>query len=273
MTPYMPEVDAIPEHQEAAFRGARRMSADGIWSVPGTMVQWHNSIPAAAIAEEERRIGAEPVVALVTPGRLIIPVPCPPRGSFGPELNAGVRLIVPEDEPQAITVIAFNDVLGADLPDWPKDQAITAELVKLLIPFLGYLLGLASAGHRVVVFEGHSSALVVACRDADLLIVDDIMLAHLQQDWVSVTSGAMRKPRILVFGRDGRIIPLDPASARPLAVPGREALKVDLGCLAGAVRGNRAQPLPLLLILSASDLPERSVSPPKPKRPWWWPFG
>jgi hypothetical protein len=204
---------------------------------------------------------------------MILPIPCPPRGCFGPELIAGVRLIVPEDEPQAITVIAFNDVLRAELPDRPEQQGITAELVNLLIPFLGYLLGMASTGHSVIVFEGHSSALALACRDADLLIVDDAMLAHLQKDWVAGACGAMGKPRILVFGRDGRIIPLDPASARPLAVPGREALEVDLGRLEGKDPGNQAQPLPLLLIDPASYLPKRSASPPKPKRPWWWPFG
>jgi hypothetical protein len=271
MTPYMPEVDAIPEQQEAAFRGARRMSADGVWSVPGTMVQWHDSIAEAAREEEKRRIGAAPVVALVTPGRMILPIPCPPRGSLGPVLIAGVRLIVPEKEPQAITVIAFNDVLRADLPDGPKDQAITPELVNFLIPFLGYLLGMASTGHSVVVFEGHSSTLALACRDADLLIVDDVILPHLQRDWVSLASGAMRKPRILVFGRDGRIIPVDLDNARPVAAPG-QTLKVDLGRLEEAVRGNRAQPLPLLLMLPTNCLPATSVSPPKPKRPWWWPF-
>src|SRR5262245_9540194 len=105
MTPYMPQVDAIPEQQEATFRGARRMSAEGTWSVP-TLVQWHSSIPEAKIAEAARRIGAGPIVALVTPGRVIIPIPCPPHGSLGPELIAGLRAIVPEDEPRAITVVA-----------------------------------------------------------------------------------------------------------------------------------------------------------------------
>jgi hypothetical protein len=204
---------------------------------------------------------------------MIVPIPCPPRDNLGPELIAGVRLIVPEDEPQAVTVIAFNDVLKAELPDRCEQQGVTTELVNLLIPFLGCLLGMASTRHSVVVFEGHSSAVALGCRDADLLIVDEPMLTGLQADWVSVASGAMRNPRILVFRRDGRIIPLDPTSAQPRALPDREALQVDLGRFEGMVRATGAGPLPLLLIDPASYLPERSASPPKPKKPWWWPFG
>jgi hypothetical protein len=272
MKPYLPEVDAIPEQQQATFSGARLMSAQGVWSVP-TLVQWHTSIPEAAITEAAHRLGVEPIVALVTPGRVIVPIPCPPRGSFGPELIARVRLIVPEDEPQAITVIAFNDVLKAEVPDRLKRQGVTPELVSLLIPFLGYLLGVASIGHSVVVFEGHSSALALACWDADLLIVDEAMLTLMQPGSVSVASRAMRKSRMMVFGRDGRIFPLDPTNAQPLDVPDREPLQQDLGRFEAVVRANRAQPLPLLLIDPASYLSERSASPPKPKKAWWWPFG
>jgi hypothetical protein len=268
----MPEVDAPPEQQEASFRGARRRSAEGVWSVP-TLVQWHTSMPEVAIAEAERLIGAVPIVALVTPGRMILPIPCPPRGSSGPELIGGVRRIVPEDEPQAITVIAFNDVFRAELPDRPEQQGITPELVNLLIPFLGCLLGMAYTGHSVIVFESHSSALALACRDADLLIVDEAMLPRLQPAWVTVANRAMRKPRILVFRRDGRMIPLDSTSAQPVAVPHQEIPEQDLGRFEGVVRANGTQPLPLLLIDPASYLAERSASPPKPKRPWWWPFG
>src|SRR5262249_35046810 len=107
----------------------------------------------------------------------------------------------------------------------------------------------------------------------DLLIVDEAMLARMQPGSVGVASRAMRNPRILVFGRNGRIIPLDPASAQPLDVPDREALEPDLGGFEGAVRASQPQPLPLLLIDPASYLLVRSASPPKPKRPWWWPLG
>jgi hypothetical protein len=47
------------------------------------------------------------------------------------------------------------------------------------IPFFGFLLGFAAIGHRVWVFEGHSSALQAGCREADLLIVDGGILPFL----------------------------------------------------------------------------------------------
>jgi hypothetical protein len=200
-------------------------------------------------------------------------MPCSAPGSYGSELITGVRQIVPEDEPQTIIVIAFNDVHHVDLPDRLKKQGVTAELVSDLIPFLGYLLGMAHLGHSVVVFEGHSSALVVACRDADLLIVDEVMLAHLQQDWISVACGVMRKPRILVLARHGRIVPVDPMSGQRPAIPDEKTLQVDLGRFDRVVRANGARPLPLILIDPASYLSERLANPPRPKRAWWWPFG
>jgi hypothetical protein len=84
--------------------------------------------------------------------------------------------------------------------------------VNQFIPFLGYLIGMAYLGHSVVVFEGHPSALSIACRDADLLIVDGAMLQHLQKDRVTVATSVLRKRKILVFGRDGKIAEI---SAKP----------------------------------------------------------
>jgi hypothetical protein len=38
------------------------------------------------------------------------------------------------------------------------------------------------------------------------------MADHLQDDWVAVAARAMRRPRILLFGRDGRIVAIDPST-------------------------------------------------------------
>jgi hypothetical protein len=173
----MPEVDATSEQQQLAFEKARKLASEGT-GVPGK--------------------AAERCVAIVTPGRMVMPIPCPPPGSMSAELVAGICGIIPETDAQAITVIAFNDMI--------KQRALTPQQANALIPFLGYLIGMAYAGHSVVVFEGHPTALSIACRDVDLLLVDDAMRAHLQSDWASVAAGVMRKPRILVFSRDGRIM-------------------------------------------------------------------
>src|SRR5262249_27234646 len=130
----------------------------------------------------------------------------PPQEAVSREWVESIRAIVPEEQPQNITSIAYTDVVSRG--------AFDASKVNDLIPFTGYLLGMAFLGHNVVVFEGHPSALVAGCQGADLLIVDDAMADLLQDDWVSVAARAMRRPRILVFRRDGRIMVVDPAPDR-----------------------------------------------------------
>jgi hypothetical protein len=181
MAVQMPDVD--PDRDFAAcFVQARRLSA-GTVDVPG---------------EEP----GQRSVAIVTPWRLIMPIPCPPRQSVSAAMLASIRAIVPPHPKQAVTVIALNDVV--------KQGALTPGQANTLIPFLGYLVGMAYDGHTVVVFEGHPSALRAGCSDADVLIVDQAMVEHLQNDWIEVASAAMRKPRILIFGRDGSIAAVNP---------------------------------------------------------------
>ena len=204
MTPYMPQVDPVADFV-GCFAKARELSS-GATDVPGQ-------------DKGQRR------VALITPGRLIMPIACPPAGAVTSEMLSSIRRIVPQEPQQAITVIAFNDIV--------KQNALNPGQINALIPFLGYLLGMAYDGHNVVVFEGHPSALQVGCGNADLLLVDQRMAAHLQNDWVRVASSVMKTPRILVFGSDGSLALVDPAS--PPAV--------------------------------------RTESPSPPQKPWWWPFG
>jgi len=166
-------------------------------------------------------------VAIVTPGRLIMPVACPSASAVSPQMLQDVRAIVPEHPKQQITVIANNNVVAS--------YAFTAREANALIPFLGYLMGMAFDGHTVVVFEGHPSALATGCEGSTLLLVDQAMVEHLQADWASVAASAMKSASVLMFGRDGslaRIVP-DGTSA--------------------------SSPAP--------------ASRPTRKKRWWWPFG
>ena len=69
------------------------------------------------------------------------------------------------------------------------------------IPFFGILLGLACIGHSVCVFSGADELLATGCKDADLLIVDDVQIEWLTADWKDVAKAAMRSPNILVHDR------------------------------------------------------------------------
>lgn len=154
------------------------------------------------------RVGKGRHVALITPGRLVMILPCPPPEAVSDAMVASIRAIVPEELPQVIASIAFTDVVRRGVPD--------ASAVNERIPFTGYLLGMAFVGHNVVVFEGHPSALAAGCAGSDLLVVDSAMADHLQDDWAAVAARAMRRPRILLFRRDGRVEVVDPSAPRPV---------------------------------------------------------
>jgi hypothetical protein len=166
-------------------------------------------------------------VAIVTPGRLIMPVACPPANAVSLQMLDGVRRIVPENPKQRITVIANNNVVAAG--------AFTAREANALIPFLGYLMGMAFDGHTVVVFEGHPSAIAAGCEGSTLLLVDQSVVGYLQPDWASAAASAMIAPNILMFGRDGSLSRMVPDST--------------------------------------PATPQSLQSPPSRKKHWWWPFG
>jgi hypothetical protein len=50
-------------------------------------------------------------ISIITPGRLIMMLPCPPAASVSREMAEGIRRIVPDEQAQLITVIAFTDVV------------------------------------------------------------------------------------------------------------------------------------------------------------------
>src|SRR5262245_54730545 len=91
ITPSMPEVDAVDVRP--VFAQARQMSAGVLAGPDGT--------------------GGGRAVAIVTPGRLIMRVDCPPVNAVSPEMLESVRRIVPENPKQQITVIANNNVVAA----------------------------------------------------------------------------------------------------------------------------------------------------------------
>jgi hypothetical protein len=183
-----------------------------------------------AATEVPGREPGERGIALITPGRMVMLLPVPSTTPTS-EMIAGVRKFVPEEPPLQVTVIGNTDIVSTGSPDLRG--------VNRLIPFTGYLLGIGYLGHNVIIFEGHPSVLAEGCRDADLLIVDEPSADAMQPDWAKVASRAMRRPRILIFLRNGQVGVVNPDTEQW-----------------GAGR-------------------EPSLPPPGPKpkkKPWWWPF-
>ena len=172
-------------------------------------------------------------VALVTPGRLIMAIPCPISAPAAPGAVEGVRRLVPLEPKQAITVIAFNELV--------KFGNLSPLEINAHIPFLGYLLGMVFDGHTVVIFEGHPTALAAGCRGATLLIVDELMVPLLQKDWPNTASMSMQpRSRLLILCRDGSTKELVPKVPQPLW---------------------------------SQEIVTSQVIPTRPRKRWWWPFG
>jgi hypothetical protein len=78
-----------------------------------------------------------------------------------------------------------------------------------LVPNLSYLVGAAALGNTVVAFEGHPGGFVIGCEDADMLLVDGAMIPLLSPAWASIAVKTLRQPRIIMFGRDGKLSKVD----------------------------------------------------------------
>src|SRR5215470_20422647 len=78
-------------------------------------------------------------IVLITPGRLMLSLKCPPPGSMGRKMVETIERMVPATTPQQIRVIAFTNVFALAKPG--EDPATVAHAAQL-IPFLGYLIGL-----------------------------------------------------------------------------------------------------------------------------------
>ena len=159
--PHMPEVDLRP-NLGAIFDRAR----------------------AAAAETSQDDIGQHHFqVIIVTPGRLLIAKECPLAEDIPVEQLAILGELVPPQPVINIAVIAYTYL-----------EALQADM-RRAIPFIDFLIGFGALGHQVWVFEGHESALVAGCKDADLLLVDEKMAQILDRDnpdWRENALAAMR---------------------------------------------------------------------------------
>jgi len=146
--PHMPEVDLRPNL--AAIFDSARAAADEI-TLDEIGQAFHQII-------------------IVTPGRLLISKECPLLENIPLDLLAILEELVPSQPTVDIAVIAYTFL-----------EALKTDM-RRAIPFIDFLIGFGAIGHRVWVFEGHSSALAAGCKNADLLLVDEKMAQILDRD-------------------------------------------------------------------------------------------
>ncbi len=167
--PHIPEVDIRPNIDEIFDRA--RLAAD-------------------ESTQDEDGLYHRQVI-IVTPGRLLIGKECPlPAELSNDEINKLSNLI-PVNPPRNIAVISYTYL-----------EALKTNILKA-IPFFGYLLGFATIGHKVWIFEGHPTALAAGCKDADILIVDGGMIPELEMNegWQQEAVDAMRGSEIKIIPR------------------------------------------------------------------------
>jgi hypothetical protein len=106
----------------------------------------------------------------------------------------------PEQEPfTGLTITAINCTTGI------QRRARSFHKMLELLPNLSYLVGAACLGNNVVAFEGHAPDFAAGCAATDVLLLDDGMLPLLRPDWAAIALKSLRQPRIILFGRDGRL--------------------------------------------------------------------
>jgi hypothetical protein len=128
----------------------------------------------------------KPHLTLITPERKIMSIPSEPV----PRIKEMKRLL-PWNTPLQIRVIAstFSE---------PSMKAFVEA-----IPFAGFLFGFATAGHNVLIFEGHPDVFKQGVRWSDVLLIDSGMLPFLQSDWFEVATQVMApRARILLHKRE-----------------------------------------------------------------------
>jgi hypothetical protein len=171
----MPQVDT-PAEIEERLKKAWRLASEG------------PDIATLTAAPAGQRY-----IVVVTPGRATFIQPCPRPGTMDANSVQAIQRIAPPRTPSNIAVIALTQF----------EPAMSS--MSKAIPFLGYVMGLSYVGHNVIVFEGHRSALAAGCREADMVIVDEARIPHLQGDWMTVVLSAMRGTQLLIFGRNGTV--------------------------------------------------------------------
>jgi len=152
-----------------------------------------DSIGPDAIFAGVRERAAQRMLVIVRPDLRSIMLPATPKESAAPNLVAAVERMLPSSTPRNVAVIADTSWAMAEKPDIKEAGRA--------IPFFGFLIGLASIGHAVWVFDAGGASFAAGCRDADVLVVDSGRIQALPANWQEVSRQAMRSPQVMLFDR------------------------------------------------------------------------
>jgi hypothetical protein len=133
------------------------------------------------------------LVVLRPDGRHLL-LPAMDRKAIPAEAVASVERMLPSSVKRNVAVIGDTGWTMADAPG--------AGAANQAIPFFGLLMGFATIGHAVWIFDaGAAEALSAGARGADVLIVDSARVSALPAEWQQTAAQVMRAPQILVHDR------------------------------------------------------------------------
>lgn len=147
---------------------------------------------AEQVFAQIREKAAQRFIVVLRPDGRTMALPALEKGP--PDAMASVEKMLPSSVQRNVAVVGETTWAMADKP--------SVQAANQAIPFFGLLMGFATIGHAVWVFNTTASAVLsAACRNADVLIVDGSWVAALPPGWQASVQKTMRNPQVLVHDR------------------------------------------------------------------------
>jgi len=125
-----------------------------------------------------RRRAAQRHLVILCPNGRVMSMPAMAREAAPADAVAAVERMLPSTKPRRVAVIADTS--------WTLEAQPNLQAAGRAIPFFGMLMGFASIGHSVWVYDGSAGA--AGCQEADLVIVDSARVDRLPPGCEAATS-------------------------------------------------------------------------------------
>lgn len=156
-------------------------------------------------------------LVLIRPDLSLLALACPDAGSMPQSLIELAESILPSSRKRNIAVV--TDAGFAPAGSRAEVGSIAWTSAGKSFSFFGILTGLGCIGHSVCIFDV-SADLEMACRDADILIIDGGVSELIPESSLDVARGVMRTPSIFVHDRQT-------FQLRPVPPPGAKLISWD----------------------------------------------
>ena len=153
--------------------------------------------PPAGVAQAfapVRQRAAQRQLVIVRPDGRQLTLAAVAKEKAPPSAVAAVERMLPSSVQRNVAAIGDTAWAMAEKPNLAEAGSA--------VPFFGMLMGFASIGHAVWLFDAATTpALVAGCCEADVVIVDSTRLPALPENWQALALAVVRNKQILVHDR------------------------------------------------------------------------